>query len=138
MAEYVMKHLVEQRGLSDCFIIDSAATSTEELGNPVHRGTRRELQRQGIPCGNHRARQIKRSDAYDWDLIVGMDAANIRNMQRMLGEPAQDKIFKLLEFTGSSADVADPWYTGDFEATYADVDAGCNALLDRIVDEYGL
>ena len=132
MAEYVMKHLVAQAGLDDRFVIDSAATSTEEIGNPVHRGTRKELARHNIPCGDHRARQIRRADADTWDYFIGMDAANIRNMKRMLGSNAEGKIFKLLEFAGSTADVADPWYTGDFETTYRDVDAGCRALLAKL------
>ena len=134
MAEYVMKHLVDQAGMSDRFVIDSAATSTEEIGNPVHRGTRKELARQGIPCGDHRARQLRRADANAWDYFIGMDSANIRNMKRMLGPEADGKIFKLLEFTGRGDDVADPWYTGDFRTTYRDVDEGCRALLAKLTD----
>ena len=124
-----MKDLVERAGLSDRFIIDSAATSSEEIGNAPHRGTRRILEANGIACGDHRARRIKRSDADQWDLLIGMDSANIRNMRNALGENAKGKIYKLLEFAGSVDDVADPWYTGDFETTFDDVSAGCTGLL---------
>lgn len=132
MAQYVMEHLVAQQGLEGCFAIDSAATSTEEIGNSVHPGTVRMLRKQGVPCGNHRARQIRASEAADWDLIVGMDQANMRNLRRMLPASAHGKLRKLLEFTGSSRDVADPWYTGDFQTTYDDVLAGCTGLLQEL------
>ena len=129
MAEYVMKHLVERAGLTSQFFIDSAATSREEIGNPPHRGTRRMLEANGIACGDHRARQIRRSEAADWDLIVGMDSANIRNIRTAMGTAAQGKVYKLMEFVGCTDDVADPWYTGDFETTFDDVMAGCTGLL---------
>ena len=132
MAEYVMKDLVEKAGLTSEFVIDSAATSTEEIGNTPHRGTRRVLAENGIACGEHRARRIKRSDAEAFDLIIGMDSANIRNMRNALGTAAQGKIYKLMEFAGSTDDVADPWYTGDFEATWRDVNDGCRALLREL------
>ena len=127
MAEYIMKHLVEKRGLSRTFMIDSAATSTEELGNPVYPPARRMLEAQGIGCGDHRARQIRRDEASEWDLIVVMDEANVRNIKRRIGESS--RVYKLLEFAGESRDVADPWYTGDFEATFDDCMAGCTGLL---------
>ena len=129
MAEYVMKDLVERAGLTSQFVIDSAATSREEIGNLPHRGTRRVLEANGIACGDHRARQIRRSDGDQWDLIVGMDSANIRNIRNALGQATQGKVYKLMEFTGCTDDVADPWYTGDFETTFDDVYAGCTALL---------
>ena len=129
MAEYVMKHLVERAGLTSQFVIDSAATSREEIGNPPHRGTRRMLEANGIACGDHLARQIRRSEAADWDLIVGMDSANIRNIRTAMGTAAQGKVYKLMEFVGCTDDVADPWYTGDFETTFDDVMAGCTGLL---------
>ena len=129
MAEYVMKHLVERAGLTSQFVIDSAATSREEIGNPPHRGTRRMLEANGIACGDHRARQIRRSEAADWDLIGGMDSANIRNIRTAMGTAAQGKVYKLMEFVGCTDDVADPWYTGDFETTFDDVMAGCTGLL---------
>ena len=134
MAQSVMQHLVDQAGLSACFVIDSAATSTEEIGEPPHHGTRRVLSDHGVPCVPHRARQLRRGEYEQWDLFVGMDAANIRNMRRMLAGDAAGKVHKLMEYAEASsadeaADVADPWYTGDFETTYADVLAGCEALL---------
>lgn len=130
MAEFVLKDMVEKRGLSDEFEIASAATSTEEIGNPVHPGTAGELRRHGIGgFEGKRARRLRREDYEAFDLIVGMDSANMRNMERMLGGDAEGKLFKLLTFAGSARDVADPWYTGDFEATYADVVAGCEGLL---------
>ena len=129
MAQYVLEHLVHEQGLQDCFLIDSAATSREEIGNGVHPGTARMLKKQGVPCGNHRARRIRSSEADDWDLIVGMDRANMSNLRRMLPASAHGKLRKMLEFTGSSRDVADPWYTGDVQATYDDVLAGCQGLL---------
>lgn len=127
MAEYVFKYLLARHDIGDAFLIDSAATSTEELGNPVHSGTRRVLEDNGIPCGEHRARQISKREAHDWDVIVVMDSANVRNARRILGADAP--IHKLLEFAGSNRDVADPWYTGDFETTFNDVMDGCEGLL---------
>lgn len=137
MAEFVMKDIVEKRGLSDQFVIASAATSTEEIGNDVHHGTKRILSRMGVPCERRAARRLRSTDAQAWDYLIGMDEANIRNMRRMLGPEAHDRIFKLLEFAGSYEDVADPWYTGDFETTYDDVVAGCHGLLASIFPHRG-
>ena len=133
MAEYVMKHLVQRAGREAEFEIDSAGTSREELGNGVHYGTRRKLAQMGVPCGDHRARQMTKADYEKYDLLVGMDSANIRNMQRICGGDPEGKIRKLLAYTGRSDDVADPWYTGDFDATWRDVLAGCTALLEQIL-----
>ena len=132
MAEYVMKDLVSRAGLSSSFYIDSAATSREEIGNPVHHGTRRKLKEVGIPCGNHRARQMRASEYDEFDYIIGMDSWNIRNINRILGNNDPDaKVSKLLDFTQrKGADIADPWYTGNFDVTYADVKEGCEALLN--------
>lgn len=149
MAEYVMKYLVKQNGLEDKFFIDSAATSTEEIGNPVHYGTRRKLESVNIPVGNHRARQITKKDLEEFDYLIGMDSANIRNMKRFYSfdgfsfgsyskekksspKELENKICKLLEFAGSSGDIADPWYTGNFDLTYNDVLKGCKALLNSL------
>lgn len=129
MAEYVMKHLVHEQKQDDCFIIDSAATSCEEIGNSVHPGTRRVLADHHIACGDHRARRIRPQDGVSWDLIVAMDEANIRTIAKILPSQSQASVHKLMLFTGSNDDVADPWYTGDFEQTYTDVYAGCKALL---------
>ena len=129
MAEFVMKDMVAKRGLADQFHIESAATSTEEIGSPVYPGTREILEREGIDCSGKRARQMRRDDYDKFDLLIGMDSANERNMLRMLGGDPQGKVHKLLEFAGSEGDIADPWYTGDFETTYDDVLAGCTGLL---------
>lgn len=132
MAEYVMKHLVRQAGRETEFFIDSAATSTEEIGAPVHNGTRRKLTQMGIPCGDHRARQVTWADYKEFDLLVAMDSANIRNLRYMLRNDPAGKIRKMLDFTCRPGDVADPWYTGDFDATYRDVLEGCTGLLERL------
>lgn len=129
MAEFVMKDLVTKAGVSDRFRIESAATSSEELGNPVHPGTQRRLAREGISCAGKTARRVRPDDYDTFDLIVGMDEANMRNLRRVFNGDPKGKVRKLLSFTGSDADVADPWYTGDFEATYNDILAGCTALL---------
>lgn len=133
MAEFVMKDLVKKAGLEQQFYIASAATSTEEIGNPVHRGTRERLRREGISVAGKTAVQLKRSDYEKYDYLIGMDDWNIRNMLRMLGGDPEGKVHKLLEFAGSGRDVADPWYTGDFEITYRDVMDGCTGLLERIL-----
>lgn len=129
MAEFVMKDLVERRGLADRFVVESAATSTEELGSPVYPGTRAILEREGIDCSGKRARQMRRDDYDRFDLLIGMDEANIRNMIRIVGDDPAGKVHKMLEFAGSEADIADPWYTRDFETTYDDVLAACTGLL---------
>ena len=132
MAEFVMKDLVKKEGLDSRFEIDSAATSTEEIGNPVHPGTREKLRREGVPCGNHAARQMTRRDYDHYDLLIGMDRYNLRNMQRICGGDPDGKIRSLLSFAGSGRDIADPWYTGNFEETYSDVLEGCTALLKAL------
>ena len=132
MAEFVMKDMVKRAGLEDNFYIASAATSTEEIGNPVHRGTREKLKSVGISTLGKQAVQLKRSDYAKYDYLIGMDNWNIRNMHRILGGDPEKKVFKLLEFAGSGAEVADPWYTGEFERTYRDVVMGCQGLLKQI------
>ncbi len=132
MAEFVMKDMVERKGLSHLFQIASCATSTEEIGNPVHPGTRRKLAEYSISCEGKRAVQLKKAD-YDWyDYLIAMDRMNIRNTLRILGDDPKKKLCLLLSFTGAERDVPDPWYTGDFDATYRDVKAGCEALLRNI------
>lgn len=127
MAEFVMKYLVEKERLTDHFLIESAATSTEEIGNPVYPPARRKLAEHGIRCDGHSARQITRADYSRFDLLIGMDQWNLRNMERFFGGDPEGKIRLLL----SNKDVADPWYTGDFEATWQDVLRGCKALLEE-------
>lgn len=135
MAEFVMKDLVRKHGLGDRFLIASAATSTEEIGNDIHGGTRRVLTEHGVPFAPRSARRLRADDAVAWDYIVGMDEANVRNIGCMLGPGTLGRTFKLLAFAGRTDDVADPWYTGDFETTYRDVLEGCTALLERIEGE---
>ena len=135
MAEFVMKDLVQRANRQSQFYIASAATSTEEIGNPVHRGTREKLKSVGISTAGKTAVQMKGSDYAKYDYLIGMDSWNIRNMLMISGGDPEGKVHKLLEFAGSSRDVADPWYTGDFESTYRDVLAGCQGLLKQLMPE---
>ena len=134
MAQYVMQDLVEKNGLAESFFIDSAATSTEEIGNPVDPRTRRKLQQEGIHCGNHRARQMTRADYEEFDYLIGMDHNNLRNMMRMLKDDPLGKVSLLLDWTEKPRDIADPWYSGNFDLTYEDVTEGCEALFKKILD----
>lgn len=133
MAEFVMKDLVRQAGLADCFQIESAATSREELGNPVYPPARKKLAEHGISCAGKRARQLTPADYEEYDFLIGMDSANIRNMNRICGGDPDGKIHLMLEYAGRPGDVADPWYTRDFEATWRDVEAGCKGLLQELL-----
>ncbi len=133
MAQSVFNHLVTSRHLNHLFEINSAATSREELGNPPHRGTVTKLKQVGIPVIPHRATQMTKRDYGYYDYLIGMDTANIRNMTRISGGDPDGKIFKIMSFAGSSRDVADPWYTGDFDETYRDVLEGCEAFLNYIM-----
>ncbi len=135
MAESVMTYLVKKCGLEDEFVIHSAATSREEIGNPPHYGTVRKLEQVGIPVIPHRAVQMTRNDYLEYDYLIGMDTANIRNMTRIAGGDAQSKIYKLMSFAEETKDVADPWYTGDFDATYRDILAGCTGFLAYLKKE---
>ena len=130
MAEFVMKDLVKKAGLEGRFHIESAATSTEEIGNPVYPPARRKLAEHGIDCAGKRARQLISSDYDRFDLLIGMDRANLRNMHRIGGGDPGGKMRLLMDYTGHPGDVADPWYTDDFETTWRDVLAGCRGLLD--------
>ena len=132
MAEFLMKKLVADRGVADEFLIESAATSTEEIGNRVHYGTRQVLDKYGIDYSKKRAVQITRDDYKKYDYIIGMDSYNLRNMKRIFGEDTDNKISLLLSFTDNPRDVADPWYTGDFSVTERDVLNGCNGLLKAL------
>lgn len=137
MAQSIFAHLIRQAGLEDGFEIDSAATSREEIGNPPHYGTRNKLRQVQIPLTAHHARQMTRQDYAKFDFLIGMDSANIRNMTRIAGGDEDHKIYKMLSFAGyekthqlsAARDVADPWYTGDFDATYDDILRGCGGLL---------
>ena len=132
MAQSVFAHMVRQRGLEELFEIDSAATSREEIGNGPHYGTVRKLQQVGIPVVSHRARQMTKKDYEYYDYLIGMDTANIRNMNNIAGGDKDGKIYKMLSFAGSGRDVADPWYTGDFDATYRDVVEGLEGFLEHL------
>lgn len=116
------------------FYIDSAATSYEEIGNGVHSGTRRKLAQVGIYCGNHKARHLEKSDYDKFDYIIGMDTANMKNIARIVGSDYKGKVYKLLQFAGESGNIADPWYTGNFDVTYEDVEKGCRGFL-RFLNE---
>ena len=133
MAEMVFKDMVKKRGIEKEFEIASCATSTEEIGHPVYPPARAELARQGVKCEQRGARQLTKADYEKYDLLIGMDSYNIRNMLRMLGGDPQGKIHKLMEYAGSSADVADPWYSDRFDVCFADVLAGCEGLLDTLM-----
>ena len=135
MAEFVMKDLVRKAGVDQHFHIASAATSAEELGNPVYPPVRRLLSGHGIDTGGKTARQLQHRDFEEYDLLIGMDHANLRNMRRLGGEAFSHKIQLLLDRTDRPGDVADPWYTRDFEATWQDVQAGCSALLDQLLPQ---
>lgn len=130
MAEFLFKEILRRRGLEDCYLIESRATSTEEIGNPPHYGTVKKLAQFGIvPAGKY-AEQLKRSDYDKYDLIIGMDDANIRNILRITGDDKYGKVRKMMAFAGSGRSVADPWYTGDFDTTYSDINEGLNGLLE--------
>ncbi|HJF46175.1 low molecular weight protein-tyrosine-phosphatase [Thermophilibacter provencensis] len=129
MAQFVMEELVRRAGRESEFLVDSAATSSEELGNPPHRGTVAKLRAEGVPVGRHRARRVTRDEYAGWDHIIYMDAENARGLSRILGGDPDGKVSRLLDWTSRPGDVADPWYTGDFDATYRDVLEGCEALL---------
>lgn len=130
MAQSVFAHMVKEKHIDHLFEIESAATSREEIGNSPHYGTVGKLREVGIPVIPHRAIQMTKTDYDYYDYLIGMDTANIRNMNRIADGDSQDKIYKMLAFTGTGRDVADPWYTGDFDETYHDVVAGCEGFLN--------
>ena len=132
MAEYVMKDLVQQAGLSDLFQIASAATSTEELGNSIYPPARQELARHNILVSHHQATLLTRQDYRSYDFLIGMDQANLRNMQHICGEDINNKMHLLLEYTGDLRDIQDPWYTDDFQIAYNDIYNGCKAFFETL------
>lgn len=129
MAESVFTYMVKERGLENIFEIKSAATSREEIGNTPHYGTVGKLRQVGIPVVPHRAVQMTKDDYRHYDYLIGMDTANIRNMNRIAGGDPEEKIYKFLSFAGSGRDIADPWYTGNFDETYRDICEGCEGFL---------
>ncbi len=130
MAEFLLKDMVKKRGIADNFYIASAATSSYEIGNPVHRGTRTKLAEYGISVSGKTAVQLTKADYDKYDYLIGMDSGNIRDILRIIGSDPQRKVYKLLQFAGSDRNIADPWYTGNFDVTYDDIYEGCNALLN--------
>lgn len=134
MAEFVMKDLVSKRGLESEIYVESAATSTEELGNDMHRGSKAKLREVGVPFSRRQARQVTRGDYDRFDLIIVMDGNNLRNLRYIIGSDTEGKVHRLLDFTDRRGqDIADPWYTGNFDATYDDILEGCEGLLSDIV-----
>ena len=129
MAEFVLKDMVKKRGIESDFEIRSRATSTEEIGNDIHPGTRRVLKKHGVPTFPRMATQLTARDYSQYDYLIAMDHYNLRNIRRIVGEDTQQKVHLLLSFAGRSGDIADPWYTGDFDETYRDVVDGCRGLL---------
>lgn len=137
MAEFILKKMVSQKGIAADFVIASSATSTEEIwngiGNPVYPPAKAELARHGISCEGKRAVQLQKSDYDKYDLFIGMDSANIRNMQRILGGDPKNKIRKLMDYTDRGGDVSDPWYSRRFDVAYRDIYDGCEALLNTLM-----
>lgn len=136
MAEFVFKDMLERKGISELFYVASAATSTEEIGNPVHYGTRKILNNLGISTDGKRAVQMTAKDYSEYDYIVTMDQRNITNINRFIIKDTKNKVQRLLDYSSEKRDIADPWYTGDFEQTYEDVYDGCEALLQTICEEH--
>ena len=139
MAEFVLKDMVRRAGVAEAFEIASAATSSEELGNPVYPPARRKLAEHGIDCSGKTARRIRAADYEDWDLLIGFDEANMRNMARIFGGDPEGKLHLLTEYAGRPGDIIDdPWYTRDFESAWADIGEGCLGLLNALVPEVAL
>ncbi len=136
MAEFVLKDMIRRRRRENCFEIASAATSMEEIGNDIHRGTKGILSKYKIPYERRQATRMERRDYDKYDYIIGMDSWNIRNILRIVGSDSEHKVYLLSDFCDLGRDIADPWYTGDFQTTYDDVTAGCEAFL-KFLDEKG-
>ena len=132
MAEFIMKQLIDEAGLNDMSYVNSKATSTEEIGNSIYPHARAKLQQMGISIGPHQASQITRDDYAEYDYIIGMDSANMRNMQRIFGGDSEGKLYKLRSFSGSSLDIDDPWYSDDFDTAYDQIFDGCKCLLKHL------
>ena len=134
MAEFVMKNLVRKAGLADKFIINSSATSREEIGSDIHYGTKAKLRGMGIPYTKRRAIQMTKADYDMYDYIIVMDNNNLYNLKYIIGEDTEHKVYKMMSFVGENRDVKDPWYTGNFDETYLDINKGCRALLEQLKD----
>lgn len=131
LAEFVMKDFLNKRGAGDSVYVESAATSREEIGNDIHRGTRRILEREGIPYTSRKARQVTKTDYENFDYLIIMDEENRRGLRRIIPCDPECKIFKLMEYAGESRDVADPWYTGNFDVTYDDIKRGIEGFWEK-------
>lgn len=129
MAEFVLKDIVKKQGLGKNFYIKSSATSNEEIGNDIHYGTRNKLIQKGIPFKKRKATRLMPEDYNKYDYIIGMEESNIRNIKRIVGNDIEHKIYRLLDYSDNPRDIADPWYTGNFEITYNDIVEGCNAFI---------
>lgn len=134
MAEFVFKDYVRKQGKEDEFYIESSATSNEEYGNPVHRGTVRKLNEEGIPMTPRFARKLKREDYQKFDFILGMEERNIDSILGIVGDDIENKVYRLLDYSDNPRDIADPWYTGNFDITYDDVVEGCKTFYDYLID----
>lgn len=135
MAEFVFRDMVQKKGLQDLFYAASAATSSEETGNTVHPGTKKKLKEYGIVTDGKRSVQLTRNDYEKYDYLIGMEQRNINHMIRILGKDEKQKISRLLDFTNNARDIADPWYTGNFDRTYEDIYEGCQALLEFLLEK---
>lgn len=135
MAEFVMKDIVRKRGLEERFFIESAATSREAVGEGIYYGTRDILKEQKIPFTEHRARQMTKEDYQKFDYILGMEEKNIVNIKRIIGEDPENKVYRLLDFSENPRDIIDPWYYGNFDSTFYDIEEGCNQFLDYVLKE---
>lgn len=133
MAEFIMKDLVAKRGVADRFYIESCATSREEIGNSVYPPAKTKLAEHNISCAGKTARQITKKDYEEFDYIIAMDRNNLRNLVPFVGEDPENKVSLMMSYAGKNKDVADPWYTGDFEATWQDISLACNALLEQLL-----
>ena len=133
MAEFVLKDLVRKRGVENNFLIKSSATSYEEIGNDVHYGTKRKLMEENIPVESREAVRLSKNDYKKYDYIIGMEESNVRNILRIVGEDKNSKVCKLLDYSSNPRDIADPWYTGNFDKTYEDILEGCIAFLDSVL-----
>lgn len=138
MAEFVLRDMVTKRGMGDKFQISSAATSMEEIGNSVHRGTREKLKQQGISTEGKYAVKLKKQDYEKYDYIIAMDQNNLKNIKKIVGEDKQKKVSLLLSFAQENRDIADPWYTRDFDKTYDDIVKGCKGFLEKILQQKSL
>ena len=135
MAEFVFKDIVNKKGLSKEFYIDSAATSTEAVGDGIYYGTREILEEQGVPFAEHISRQMTKEDYDKFDYILGMEEKNIRHILRIIGQDRDNKVFRLLDFSENPRDISDPWYYGNFDSTYYDVEEGCTKFLEYVLKE---